>query len=506
MQINKVEIVQKLVETNAIQINSEPFVYSSGNRGPGYIMIKGLVGFPELVEYLVKMLAQKVNETIHIPIDFVDGNATGGMIYGWELCKHLSILQNRKIPYVYLRGSRKEGGHNELITGNLFNPNIQPGMNCLITEELVNYGTTTINAVNTFRKCGYKCQYAACILDYGYTSTHEMLQKNGIQLISLITLTEVLTICNQLKYFSPSLISLYQNYLDDPVVWQIQRDYTIPQDCVAQAKKKGYNMVKLNSEDAIRFGSPECKVKSGVVYYQYVPQSLKKLFIALDYDTQTQVLENASIFAKHSSDLYGFKVNLDSFFDFSSEKSFYTFIQQLKSFNKSIFVDLKMWNGLRTISNIVKACCEIGIDIINVYGHIGEYFLRELCSITKNYNTKLFVVTVLTHYDDEYCEFLYGNSMDTIVRKLSELAVKCGADGIILPATKLGVVNNLEIEKLCPGIRINSSNSNYQKQVSTPKFAINNGASYIVMGSPITKSKFPLQSLNNILKDLENQN
>ena len=40
----------------------EPFVYSSGNRGPGYVMIKGLVGQPPVLNYLTTQLALKLAE------------------------------------------------------------------------------------------------------------------------------------------------------------------------------------------------------------------------------------------------------------------------------------------------------------------------------------------------------------------------------------------------------------------------------------------------------------
>ena len=56
---------------------------------------------------------------------------------------------------------------------------------------------------------------------------------------------------------------------------------------------------------------------------------------------------------------------------------------------------------------------------------------------------------------------------------------------------------------MTPGIRINSKlKIDDQKRVETPKNAINQGADYLVIGRPITKSKEPLKVLKELNKTL----
>jgi len=445
MSSRLVDIAKLIINSGAVKIRTEgpQFVYSSGNKGPGYVMIKGLCGQPEILKYLIKELSEKVYLETGGEIDFINGNVTGGMLPGWELRNQLSIMRNQEIPYVYLRGARKEGGHKELITGDMDNPLITPGMNVLIVEELVNYGETTLNAIKTFRESGYKVKYAACILEYGNLQAKERLASEGVTLISLLSLPQLLEIALNLNLLEKKGVLLYREYLENPTGWQ--------------------------------------KV-----------DRIPKIFVALDSDT----FGNCGIIhtlSKFNSNLYGFKINLDGILD--GDK----ILEKVKSVNKPLFVDIKMWNGKRTMVAIVKKFVEFGVDIINVYAHVGEDILRELSLITRNTKTKLFVLTVLTHYDDDYCNLIYRRTMNETVRMFAEIADRAGADGIILPPTCLNTVQDLKLLKMCPGIRIDPSDrTNNQRQTSSVQNALENGADCLVIGTQITKADDMVVELKNI--------
>lgn len=85
----------------------DPFLYASGWRGPGYIMIKGMVSqdfFRRLALLLAIKLAPKA-----IDATFVAGNATGGIIPGWLLSEYLGMLLNREMRFMYVKGTRFRG-------------------------------------------------------------------------------------------------------------------------------------------------------------------------------------------------------------------------------------------------------------------------------------------------------------------------------------------------------------------------------------------------------------
>lgn len=500
---SELNIAKLIINNGAISVrndNEGPFVYSSGNRGPGYIMIKGLVGYPDVCQTLVSHLVDKFKDQLE-DIDFVDGNVTGGMIYGWEIARKLSDVRKKTVPYVYLRGSRKEGGHNELITGDMNNSTISKGMNVLIVEELVNFGETTLNAIKVFRESGYISTKAACILSYDYPSSKQKLSDVGVELLSLMTVPRLLYIAREHKLMDIDAVDSYINYLDDAVGWNYKRGYAITESLVAEAKAKGYTTSPCTP--SMLSTLPADKVKAGVRYYTLSKPEVY-VFIALDYDNIDQVERAVDVFDNHPIPNFGYKINLDTVM-FGMER-LPRVISKIKKQQRKVFVDLKMWNGERTMKNIISHLVKLGVDIVNVYAHAGVKALSELMNIVRGTTTALFALTVLTHYDDEYCKRIYKSFMYEEVMTLSNIAFEAGVDGIICPAGSYLISDNFpSIKKLCPGVTpewYNGGKEEGQQHPITPRDAFHKfGIDYIVVGRPITKSLDMNEAITKIFKE-----
>jgi len=201
--------------------NEKPFLYASGNWGPGYISIKGLVSHKPLFTELNKQTAEKVARAAP-HINFVAGNVTGGVVPGWEISKTLDGLLQREVPYVYIREARKKGGQKELITG-LNNPLIEAGHNGLIVEELVNFSQTSCHSAILLRELGYTVTHTTCILFYNNPRAVELLKMNDLEMVYLFTLTELLDAAEETKIHSAKLIAKYREFLADPLGWQKSR-------------------------------------------------------------------------------------------------------------------------------------------------------------------------------------------------------------------------------------------------------------------------------------------
>jgi orotate phosphoribosyltransferase len=267
------EIAKLIVQSGTVEVRNvdggdEPFVYSTGNRGPGYVMIKGLVGQPTILKFLIMELARKIDDK-GIHFDFIEGNATGGMVPGWELCNQLSQIQGRDYPYCYLRSSRKEGGHGELITGDKNNPLISLGDRVLVFEELVNYAGTTTNAAKIYRGAGYEVTHAATIFHYDNPEANKRLEEMELELFYVITLPQLLDVCEKKGLFPQEAIQSYRDFLASPIEWQLKRNLVIPELSVEAAEELGYKMETCGSmDDDIEAGAPPGKVKEGVRYWK----------------------------------------------------------------------------------------------------------------------------------------------------------------------------------------------------------------------------------------------
>jgi len=223
------ETMKKVLEYGALVIRDvdngeEPFLYASGNWGPGYVSIKGLVSKPRLFESMTLQLASKISYITEI--DIVAGNVTGGVPPSVLLSKQLSIFYGKDVPLLYVRDARKKGGMKELVTGHRSE---YKRKHVLVTEELVNFAQTTCNSVNILREMNYYVDCSCCILFYNNPVANEMLYNNKITIIYLFTLSELLYCAESCNYFSKNLIDKYRNFLEDPLDWQ---------------KKKGLEPVK----------------------------------------------------------------------------------------------------------------------------------------------------------------------------------------------------------------------------------------------------------------------
>jgi|SRR3989344_68997 len=216
-------------EVDKLPLENQPFLYASGNWGPGYVMIKGLVGRKKIIKSLTHQLAQKILDTaspITSPVDFFAGNVSGGVIPAWLLSEELETALGRTIPFVYIREARKKGGQKELVTGIANNPEIPPGANGLVVEELVNFAQTTCNGADALRDAGYSVTHASCILFYDNPEAVKALKEAGIEMIYLFTLPDLLMVAEKHKTHPQEAIDGYREFLTNPLGWQAARGLT----------------------------------------------------------------------------------------------------------------------------------------------------------------------------------------------------------------------------------------------------------------------------------------
>ncbi len=214
----------KAVEIRDVDAGAEPFLYASGNWGPGYVSIKNLVGRKSIIKRLVEQLAKKVAERAPY-LEFVAGNVTGGLVPGWLLSERLEPLFGRTVPFVYIREARKKGGQKELVTGIANNPEIRSGANGLVVEELVNFAETTCHGAEALRDAEYQVTHAACIMFYDNPEAHKALQEAKIEIVYLFTLPQLLAIAEKNKAHSQKAIDGYREFLNNPLGWQAKRGF-----------------------------------------------------------------------------------------------------------------------------------------------------------------------------------------------------------------------------------------------------------------------------------------
>jgi orotate phosphoribosyltransferase len=217
-------LILKIVDLGVLEIRDidngeEPFTYTSGHKGPGYVSVKKLIGDKQLLRTLVQELAIKVIDE-KFRVDFVAGNVSGGMIPGYLLSEFIEAEQYREVPFVYVR-SLNESRHDSVVGLS----NISKKAHALVVEELINFGNTTCHAANVLRLLGYNANHAACFLYYGNPSANDLLSFKGIDITYLFTLDELLNVARTYEKMPVRLIEDYRTFLRDPDKWQKDRGF-----------------------------------------------------------------------------------------------------------------------------------------------------------------------------------------------------------------------------------------------------------------------------------------
>lgn len=225
--INEDIMVQVLraeaMEIRDIDSGEKPFLYASGNWGPGYISIKNLVGRKKIMRSLTLLLAFQIASKWPY-LKAIAGNVTGGMIPGWLLSEYLETLLCREVPFVYVRGMRKKGGQKELITGLSNKPELSEADSILVVEELMNFAETTCNSAEALRGMGYSVTHSACILFYANPEAVKRLAEAHIKVIYLFTLPHLLVVAEKYATHPFKLIVDFREYLRNPLKWQEERN------------------------------------------------------------------------------------------------------------------------------------------------------------------------------------------------------------------------------------------------------------------------------------------
>jgi len=190
---------------------------------------------------------------------------------------------------------------------------------------------------------------------------------------------------------------------------------------------------------------------------------------------------------------FGYKINLDCLMVEGVRAT----IRKMPS-PRPIFADTKTWNGKRTMTDLANMLVDAGVDYFNVWIQADDQ-LAGAVKATEGSKTKILGVTVLTHYDNDWCRMYFRRSLEETVVFLTQRAQDLSLHGVVLPGTCLPAVIDSDRIKVVPGIRMEDFRDDRHKQEVTPEYAAQNGAGIIVCGSPIMKVSDKANALRQIL-------
>lgn len=225
-----------------------------------------------------------------------------------------------------------------------------------------------------------------------------------------------------------------------------------------------------------------------------------RIIVALDYPDAKSAL---ALVEKLEPDMCKLKVGKELF-----TRAGPLLVEELVKKGFDVFLDLKFHDIPNTVAKACQAAAELGVWMLNVHALGGSAMLaaaRDAIN-TSSHSPKLIAVTVLTSMDDAALrEIGIQQSAKEQVAMLAKLAQKAGLDGVVCSAQEAPMLRHDlgdDFLLVTPGIRLADSQQDDQCRVVTPEKAIADGASYLVIGRPITQAKDPCKVLRTIISDI----
>lgn len=183
-------------------------------------------------------------------------------------------------------------------------------------------------------------------------------------------------------------------------------------------------------------------------------------------------------------------------------------VHELRRRKYSVFLDLKFHDIPNTVAGAVRSAATIGAELLTVHAAGGTAMLEaaaEAAAALAN-PPQLLAVTVLTSMDKlQLASIGIDHSLASQVLRLADTASRAGITGFVASAEE---VSNLRHRfpaaiLVIPGIRPQGSEVADQKRVATPAAALAAGASYLVVGRPITQAANPAIAVQSILDEMQ---
>jgi len=210
------------------------------------------------------------------------------------------------------------------------------------------------------------------------------------------------------------------------------------------------------------------------------PASRERLILALDVPD----IDSAKALVETLGDSVQFyKIGLE----IAMSGQYFELLRWLLDRDKRVFADLKFYDIPATVGAAVRRLADSGASFLTVH---AERSVVEAAAANKGPTLDILAVTVLTSMNEDDLK-LSGITLDvaSLVMRRARQAVESGADGVVASGHEARLLRTELGPKpwiVTPGIRsASATDSDDQKRIVTPRQALEDGASHIVVGRPI---------------------
>ena len=236
---------------------------------------------------------------------------------------------------------------------------------------------------------------------------------------------------------------------------------------------------------------------------------MEKLIVALDVDTPREALALVQ-------QLHGvagmFKIG-SQLFTFAGPQ----IVKDVINSGAKVFLDLKFHDIPHQVAGSARSAAQLGVSMFTVHASGGTEMMQraveavsEVAERNQTPRAAVLAVSVLTSMDaTSLSQIGIDSSPEEAVLRLVKLAARADVDGVVASpqeAQKIrSTVTKPDFLIVTPGIRpaTKDAAADDQRRVATPSAALRAGASYLVVGRPITAAPDPVAAAREIAAEME---
>jgi orotidine-5'-phosphate decarboxylase len=233
---------------------------------------------------------------------------------------------------------------------------------------------------------------------------------------------------------------------------------------------------------------------------ELLDEARKRLIVALDVPDAAAA---EALVNKLEGQCRWFKVGLELFISAGP-----AVLEPLLARGHSVFLDLKLHDIPNTVAAAVRSAASLGVRMLTLHASGGPAMLSAAHSALNGLSDppQLLAVTVLTSMDaPQLAAIGLRREPATQVKFLAKMGLKAGINGFVCSPQEVAALRALTGPAgvlVTPGIRPAGAEKADQKRIATPAKALRQGASYLVVGRPITQAPDPAQAAEAILKEM----
>jgi orotidine-5'-phosphate decarboxylase len=231
-----------------------------------------------------------------------------------------------------------------------------------------------------------------------------------------------------------------------------------------------------------------------------IEEARKRLIVALDVPN---VASAKALIGQLENICQWFKVGLELFIAAGP-----AVLLPLVDRGHSVFLDLKLHDIPNTVASAVRSAASLGVRMITLHAAGGPVMLAAARAALDDFENppELLAVTVLTSMDENQLSATgIQRSPAQQVELLASMGLAAGIKGFVCSPKEVSALRRLTGPGgtlVVPGIRPVGAAIGDQKRIATPADALRHGASYLVVGRPITQAPDPAEAAEAILREM----